>query len=189
VIDLVSPLGTKVTLIASQCDANDDMNATFDDAGEPEISCVETPIAGLFGPSIEGVFKPMQPLSAFNGESSIGAWTLNITDTGLGDDGVLTSWGIEYCGVQGGVLSATSSLEKAQVIMYPNPATDVVSIQFDDLYKLKVTIYDVIGREVFSKLLKKSNKNIDISSLGSGTYIVQITNKNNEKIIKKLIVK
>jgi hypothetical protein len=73
--------------------------------------------------------------------------------------------------------------------MYPNPATDVVSIQFDDLYKLKVTIYDVIGREVFSKLLKKSNKNIDISSLGSGTYIVQITNKNNEKIIKKLIVK
>lgn len=56
-------------------------------------------------------------------------------------------------------------------------------------YKLKITIYDVIGREVLSKLLEKSNKNIDISSLGSGTYIVQITNKNNEKIIKKLIVK
>jgi subtilisin-like proprotein convertase family protein len=27
-------------------------------------------------------------------------WVLSITDTGLGDDGVLTSWGIEYCGVE-----------------------------------------------------------------------------------------
>ena len=188
VIDLVSPLGTVVTLIASQCGDNDDMNATFDDAGAPEISCIETPITGTFGPSIEGVFKPMQPLSAFNGESSIGEWTLNITDTGLGDDGVLVSWGMEYCGVQGSVLS-TAGLENEQIAMYPNPATDIVSLHFDDLSILKVTIYDVIGREILSKLLEKSNNSIDLSSLGSGTYIVQITNENNEKITKKLIIK
>ena len=130
----------------------------------------------------------MQPLSAFNGESSIGEWTLNITDTGLGDDGVLVSWGMEYCGVQGSVLS-TAGLENEQIAMYPNPATDIVSLHFDDLSILKVTIYDVIGREILSKLLEKSNNSIDLSSLGSGTYIVQITNENNEKITKKLIIK
>ncbi len=182
VLNLVSPSGTTVTLIASKCDANPDMEATFDDLG------LATFICSADSPSISGTLQPEQPLSAFNGESSIGEWTLNITDTGLGDDGVLASWGMEYCGVQGDVLS-TASLESKQVIMYPNPATDIVSLRFDDLSKLKVTIYDVIGREILSKLLEKSNKNIDISSLGSGTYIVQITNKNNEKITKKLIIK
>ena len=84
---------------------------------------------------------------------------------------------------------STASLENEQITMYPNPATDIISLRFDDISKLKVTIYDVIGREILSKLLEKSNKNIDISSLGSGTYIVQITNENNEKITKKLIIK
>jgi hypothetical protein len=33
-------------------------------------------------------------------EKVVGFLGLSITDTGLGDDGVLTSWGIEYCGVE-----------------------------------------------------------------------------------------
>ena len=182
VLNLVSPSGTTVTLIASKCDANPDMEATFDDLGLATFTC------SAESPSISGTLQPEQLLSAFNGESSIGNWTLNITDIGIGDDGVLTSWGIEYCGVDEAVLS-TASLENEQITMYPNPATDIISLRFDDLSKLKVTIYDVIGREILSKLLEKSNKNIDISSLGSGTYIVQITNENNEKITKKLIIK
>ena len=182
VLNLVSPSGTTVTLIVSKCDSNPDMEATFDDLGLATFTC------SAESPSISGTLQPEQLLSAFNGESSIGNWTLNITDIGIGDDGVLTSWGIEYCGVDEAVLS-TASLENEQITMYPNPATDIISLRFDDISKLKVTIYDVIGREILSKLLEKSNKNIDISSLGSGTYIVQITNENNEKITKKLIIK
>jgi subtilisin-like proprotein convertase family protein len=187
VIDVVSPSGTSITLIASKCEENDDMSATFDDSGEELITCTPTPIIGLFGPSIDGVFKPTQALSAFNGESSLGSWTLNVTDTGLGDDGLLTSWSIEYCGVQEVVLS-TQLYNDLSVVMYPNPVTDFVSFKFEDSSKLKVTLFDLLGRKVLSKILSNDTIGFDVSNLSSGSYTVQIQNENNEKLTKKLIV-
>jgi subtilisin-like proprotein convertase family protein len=187
VIELVSPAGTKVTLIASQCGDNDNMEATFDDSGAAIITCVTTTDLVTFSPSIKGTFKPTQPLSAFNGESSVGTWTLNLTDTGLGDDGALTAWSIEYCGVTEKTL-AIESFDDSDVIMYPNPATDLLSIQFDDTSELKVTLFDLLGRKLLSNVLDRNNRKIDVSTLASGTYIVQMQNENNEKISKNLII-
>jgi subtilisin-like proprotein convertase family protein len=181
VIDLVSPAGTSVSLIASKCGTNDDMEATFDDLGEATVICSSD------SPSISGTLKPSQPLSAFNGEPSGGNWILNVTDTGIGDDGLLTSWSIDYCGITEGVLS-TQTFNDFNIVMYPNPATDVVSIKFNNIPRLEVTLFDLLGRKVLSKMLRKDNNGIDVSNLASGTYIVQIKNDNNEKIIKNLIV-
>ncbi len=48
-------------------------------------------------PTINGSFIPNNPLSAFDGESTLGTWTLTVTDTfGALDDGVLAEWGITY---------------------------------------------------------------------------------------------
>jgi subtilisin-like proprotein convertase family protein len=181
VVELVSPEGTSVSLIASKCETSDDMEATFDDLGEATIICSSG------SPSISGILKPSQPLSAFNGEPSAGNWTLNVTDTGIGDDGLLTSWSIEYCGITEGVLS-TETFNDFNIVMYPNPATDVVLIKFHNIPQLEVTLFDLLGRKVLSKMLQKDNNGIDVSNLASGTYIVQIKNDNNEKIIKNLIV-
>jgi subtilisin-like proprotein convertase family protein len=182
VIDLVSPAGTSVSLIASKCGTNDDMEATFDDLGEATVICSSD------GPSISGTLKPSQPLSAFNGEPSAGNWTLNVTDTGIGDDGFLTSWSIDYCGIKEGVVLSTQTFNDFNIVMYPNPATDVVSIQFNNIPQLEVTLFDLLGRKVLSKMLQKDNNGIDVSNLASGTYIVQMKNDNNEKIIKNLII-
>jgi subtilisin-like proprotein convertase family protein len=181
VIDLVSPTGTVVTLIASKCETSDDMDATFDDLGAATVVCSPD------SPSISGTLKPSQPLSAFNGETSVGNWTLNVTDTGIGDDGLLTSWSIEYCGIEEGVL-ATQTFNDFGIVMYPNPATDIVSIKFDNISQLEVTFFDLLGRKVISKMIAKDNNGIDVSNLASGTYIVQMKNDNNEKIIKNLII-
>jgi subtilisin-like proprotein convertase family protein len=182
VVDLVSPAGTAVSLIASKCGTNDDMEATFDDLGEATVICSSDI------PSISGTLKPSQPLSAFNGEPSAGNWTLNITDTGIGDDGFLTSWSIDYCGITEGVVLSTQTFNDFNVVMYPNPATDVISIKFNNIPQLEVTLFDLLGRKVLSKMLRKDNKGIDVSNLASGTYIVQMKNDNNEKIIKNLII-
>jgi subtilisin-like proprotein convertase family protein len=181
VVDLVSPTGTTVTLIASKCEDNPDMEATFDDLGEATVICSSD------SPSISGTLKPSQSLSAFNGEPSAGNWTLNVTDTGIGDDGFLTSWSIDYCGITEGVLS-TQTFNDFNIVMYPNPATDVVSIKFNNIPQLEVTLFDLLGRKVLSKMLQKDNNGIDVSNLASGTYIVQMKNDNNEKIIKNLII-
>jgi hypothetical protein len=72
--------------------------------------------------------------------------------------------------------------------MFPNPATDILSIQFNDTSELKVTLFDLLGRKVISKVLDSNNSDIDVSTLASGTYIVQMQNENNEKISKNLII-
>jgi hypothetical protein len=50
----------------------------------------------------------------------MGTWTFSSTDTGLGDDGALTSW-IEYCGVDANNL-AIEKFDSSLIQVYPNPA-------------------------------------------------------------------
>ena len=90
VVTIQSPTGTTVTLWDQICNDEDDFNVNFDDAATPgALPC--PPVGG-------GTYQPASPLSAFNGESANGTWTLTITDTYPSlDGGSLTSWGLTLC--------------------------------------------------------------------------------------------
>ena len=99
IIELQSPSGTSVVLVDQPGNpattfgcSGDDILATLDDeATDP----VEDECENL--PAIGGSFTPNNPLSAFDGESTMGDWTLTITDTfGGADDGTFNSWGLTY---------------------------------------------------------------------------------------------
>ncbi|WP_196886468.1 S8 family serine peptidase [Aureivirga sp. CE67] len=72
---------------------------------------------------------------------------------------------------------------------YPNPVDDVLKINSKikgDMYE--INIFDVLGRNVLSRKMKASEKSINISTLTSGTYIVEfknLGNKTTQKIIKQ----
>ncbi|QIE59017.1 HYR domain-containing protein [Rasiella rasia] len=100
IVELTGPDGTSVVIVdqpgvpasAFGC-AGADILATMDDeATDPvEDECD----AGV--PTINGSFIPNNPLAAFDGLSTVGDWTLTVTDTfPAGDDGVLAAWGITY---------------------------------------------------------------------------------------------
>jgi hypothetical protein len=91
-----SPAGTEVLLLDRPgvpdtgpfgC-SNDDMDITFDDAStfDPENHCPGTT------PWYVGDANPVGELSDFNGESTLGTWTLIVTDGGGGDIGDLYNW-------------------------------------------------------------------------------------------------
>jgi len=68
--------------------------------------------------------------------------------------------------------------------IYPNPAKNSFSISSSNEI-ISYVIYNISG----DKVLEGDNKiNIDITSLSSGVYFVNIT-KNDSKSVKKLIVK
>ena len=100
IVDIQSPAGTTVTIIDQPgvpastfgCDGDDILATLDDEATDPvEDECD----AGV--PTINGTFIPNNPLSAFDGESTLGTWTLTVTDTfAAADDGVLDEWGISY---------------------------------------------------------------------------------------------
>lgn len=77
-----------------------------------------------------------------------------------------------------------NEFENKSTFIYPNPAFNFISIEAK--YLSKTEIYDMTG--VLQK--SSSRKQIDISDLSKGLYILKIKNiKNNRFIIRKLIVK
>ncbi len=88
---LTSPTGTIVELFTDVGGSgNDFANTTLDDEAA-------SPITGGAAP-FTGVFRPEGALSDFLAESSIGTWTLTITDDTPGNTGTLNVWHVVISG-------------------------------------------------------------------------------------------
>ena len=77
----------------------------------------------------------------------------------------------------------------AGVTLYPNPAKDVVNLVNKANIALNtLTVYDINGKLVINADLRnmQGEKSIDVSSLASGVYVVQITG-DNASTVKRLI--
>jgi|GEM_PF-3599612 len=79
--------GVSVDLWFDNCLSEDNMDVVLDD-GAPAPVC---PGAGL---PVNGTFGPDNPLSAFNGLTAGGVWTLTIVDDAGADIGTLDSWSL-----------------------------------------------------------------------------------------------
>ena len=87
-ITLYAPTGESVLLIDDVCGSDENFNVTFDDEASAffSSSCAD---------NLTGTFKADGNLSAFNGLSLDGVWTLEIYDDAGGDSGSLVAWSIE----------------------------------------------------------------------------------------------
>jgi subtilisin-like proprotein convertase family protein len=95
-ISLKSPNNTIVTLVNSPVQGNDDcagnnLGVLLDNLGSANVDdqCTAS------NPSIFGLFQPSQPLSAFNGGTGNGTWTLKVEDVFPADTGTLNDWSLQ----------------------------------------------------------------------------------------------
>ena len=75
--------------------------------------------------------------------------------------------------------------------MYPNPASNFVSISLDDFSgAISVVIFDQLGRRVLEKDIENVSNELQIplNKMNKGIYYVQVISKTT-KSIKKLIIK
>ncbi len=90
-ISLISPQGTEVLLVDRRGGAGDDFDSTLlDDEAATPIS------AGVAPFDQQGGYSPDNALSAFDGESAGGTWTLVINDTKALDTGFLLGWSLDF---------------------------------------------------------------------------------------------
>lgn len=91
-----------------------------------------------------------------------------------------------------GLKSASVDLEMSKtdiinpILIYPNPADDIVNIQLPE--RSTVKIIDISGKLLFNKLLEQGITGIPLN-LEPGIYLIQVFVENNRVFSSKLIVK
>ena len=86
-----------------------------------------------------------------------------------------------------GTTAGIEEFAKAQMLMYPNPASDVIKLESGDAIQ-KVAIYNVLGQQVLETLPNANAATLNVSDLQSGVYLINTTvngAQSSRKFIKK----
>jgi hypothetical protein len=92
-------------------------------------------------------------------------------------------------GACGFPLSTGNSIEKEkETLIYPNPATDVITIEMGNTEPATIEILDITGKVVWMRSGGAPQTTIDISTLPNGVYLVRVRSASQmevQKIIKQ----
>lgn len=171
VITLTSPSGTTVTLVSNSCGDLRDINTVFDDDGAPFV-------CGL-APGIGGTLRPLGSLASFKGESTLGAWVLEISDTAPADGGTLNTFSLDIC-VEGSFRPDDDNdgvFDDGDDLCLGTPAGTEVNLQGCPVFRLPVDNFLV---SVQSESCRESNNGmIFIDAAQALDYTVTVTGNGN----------
>ncbi len=115
--------------------------------------------------------------------------TYNFTDT---DPLSISYYRLRQIDVNGDFkYSRTINLErnknKNDVILFPNPASDVLTISMENSHNFEIKIYDILGKIVLFEKAETNNITLTINHLAKGNYFVEL--KNGQFITTKKFIK
>jgi hypothetical protein len=88
-----------------------------------------------------------------------------------------------------GIRTVKVSLKATELLIYPNPSTSLVSVNFDVSTYNKVELIDLSGKILITKTIGKQDNtiNLDMSDIAAGTYNVRLIGEG--ALLTKQIVK
>ena len=89
--------------------------------------------------------------------------------------------------VTAGIDLKTPGFDLAKLSYYPNPVSDVLTINYSDTID-SIEIYNLLGQSVYKNNFAAQEVKVDMARLASGSYIINVVSKGlvkNIKIIKK----
>jgi subtilisin-like proprotein convertase family protein len=111
---LQAPSGKEIALWKRRCSSANGFNLGLDDQSNDFFQC---PI------STSRIYRPENKLSAFNGESAKGNWTLRIEDKAAGNGGKLRNFDLEICA---NIILNPPVLTRNEILhMYPGESRDI----------------------------------------------------------------
>jgi subtilisin-like proprotein convertase family protein len=182
VVKILHPDGTIRTLWNKNCNTGtySGIDIIFAD-GTGAIACA-SPATGTHNAAQSSL-----ALAGYNGKSSLGNWTLTVTDNNPTNTGTLVSWGLDL-----GCTLATNSYEISDLAIYPNPNKGNFNIQFTNAAsnEIKVNVFDMRGRKIFENNYTSQatfNENIQLNNAEAGVYLVNVSD-GNRKVVKRIII-
>ena len=77
------------------------------------------------------------------------------------------------------------TFEVATLAVYPMPTKDVLNVNYKSVLTA-VTIYNLLGQEVYTKTTDSANLQLDVSSLTAGTYVVKLFSEYQQHSFKMI---
>lgn len=181
---LISPEGTEVQLFSDDCDNENNIDAIFDDTGN-ESECNGDPV-------ISGIILPDELLSAFDGESTEGTWTLEVIDEFNEDGGAINGWSLNICTTAPIPVGSSDVFDSNTFIVYPNPNDGQFTIKYTSGTgsDIKVIVHDVRGRKILNDTFTNNGlieQSLSLQNAEAGIYLVTVQDADN-RITRKIIV-
>ncbi len=103
-------------------------------------------------------------------------------------DELLVGTGTGLYGHKGsGGNSSVNTIKAKDIVLFPNPSNGKIELQFNTNVKLQtVEVYDFAGKKLYSQNLNNSTKQIDLTHLNKGIYLLKVKTENSiytERII------
>jgi hypothetical protein len=87
---------------------------------------------------------------------------------------------IDFCSY---ILSNSEILAHKEIIVYPNPTKNIITIDLNDVSANEIELMDLSGRKIFvAKIDNSYEKSIDLSDFSSGIYYLNVIM--NEKLVE-----
>ncbi len=143
--------------------------------GEPKLPTIITDPEGL---SYE---------IAYNGEteppSLPGEYSVDITITETNYEGTTSLLLL----IEGSVTAVES--ESRDVLLYPNPVQDILSIEVTNGSLNKVEVYNLNGVLMMGRPLVGNKAEIDVQAWPTGMYLIRLMDDNNETLMQRKFIK
>lgn len=172
---------------------------------DPNKTQTEQPTTGSF---LDRIYVTHQLMGTYPTTTHLGQWTYKWTappynqgnisfyacylaanNNNTNDPGDETYWA-KITISPSGVGIAPVSENKIELSVYPNPANDVLNVEFTDIKKenIVLSIMDVQGKIVKKIIVQNSKEIIETRDLENGAYSVVITENQKMLSIKKIVV-
>jgi len=119
-------------------------------------------------------------------------WTSSAGTDESSSEWVVTGQDTEWTSLGSYTGKSTASLKNNAIIgfaTYPNPVSDgILNISSASGSVKNLTIFNLLGKQVLSSSFSGVNKNIDVSSINTGMYILKVTEE-GKIATKKLIIR
>ena len=142
----------------------------------------------VIGSEVSSTSLTNGPVPTLNGQDVIVDLTTGvmINDANVTDADIASSNGIVHI-VDGVLLPNLTSVEennKLDVLVYPNPAVNVLNVTLNSNELFELTITDLNGKNILTESVSNMSNMVDISNLSSGMYLMRIANSNVQSTTK-----
>ncbi len=86
-----------------------------------------------------------------------------------------------------GVITSVNKRNSISLAVYPNPAKDIVHLQWSEGGKTNISVADISGKVIHQSVISGNYTEIPVQNLSKGMYLIQIQNEQGIGVLKVII--